>query len=127
MEYKKGDKFIIEIESEYLDPEIGATPKYLYRIKGFNSLVFDVNGLNKLQKLEVKSPKKSFLDLEVGSEIIYDNDVRAVIIDILDEYNYTVLNELGIVEEINKVDITCITNESYEDDLSKILNKLQRE
>ena len=59
MEYKKGDKFIIEIDSEYLNPEIGATPKYLYKIKGFNSLVFDVNGLNKLQKLEVKKNQKN--------------------------------------------------------------------
>ena len=44
-----------------------------------------------------------------------------------DEYNYIVLNELGVLEEINKIDITCITDESYEEDLSKILNRLQRE
>lgn len=48
--YKEGDRFIIEID--------GVTPIYnkdgkeviLHKVKGFNSLVFDVNGLDKLQK-----------------------------------------------------------------------------
>ena len=40
--YEKGDKFIIEIEGQ-----IGN----LYKIKGFNALVFDNNGLDRLGRL----------------------------------------------------------------------------
>lgn len=46
--YKVGDKFEIEIDSEFVDEN----DNKLYRIKGFNSLVFDNNGLNKLKKIE---------------------------------------------------------------------------
>lgn len=51
--YKSGDKFIIEIDSEYCEhDDLGGfrTDKPLYRIKGFNSLVFDETGLKKLKK-----------------------------------------------------------------------------
>lgn len=45
--YKEGDKFIIEIEDTvYTDN------KDLHIIKGFNALVFDDNGLDKLEKVE---------------------------------------------------------------------------
>lgn len=60
--YKVGDKFIIEIgeeyESEFLKTNIEAdkeqkeSPVNLYRIRGFDSLVFDKNGLKKLEKYE---------------------------------------------------------------------------
>ena len=59
--YKTGDKFIIEIGEKYETAalyisQIGEksldTPHDLYRIKGFNSLVFDKNGLDKLEKYE---------------------------------------------------------------------------
>ena len=42
-----GKKFIIEIDDAYLSMT-GHVPARLYRVKGFNSLVFDENGLNKL-------------------------------------------------------------------------------
>lgn len=44
--YNVGDKFIIEIAEELRDN--------LYRIKGFNSLVFDDNGLKKLMQVQEK-------------------------------------------------------------------------
>lgn len=47
--YKAGDKFEIEIDSDFVD----WNGNKLYRIKGFNSLVFDENGLNKLQKAKL--------------------------------------------------------------------------
>lgn len=52
--YKVGDKFVIEIGEEYSfttylkTEEQKKSPKDLYRIKGFNSLVFDENGLDRL-------------------------------------------------------------------------------
>ena len=46
-EYKVGDKFVIEIEEIYENVLSNAfeedVPKHLYRIKGFESLVFDKN------------------------------------------------------------------------------------
>lgn len=55
--YKVGDKFIIEIGGEYPqnpfeDGENGKAPTILYKIKGFNSLVFDENGLGKFEKYD---------------------------------------------------------------------------
>lgn len=41
--YKVGDKFVIEIEEQVGD---------LFRIKGFNALVFDKRGLNMLRRFE---------------------------------------------------------------------------
>lgn len=46
--YKKGDKFVIEIESVIVD-EKGKI--LLYTIKGFNALVFDQYGLDRLSQM----------------------------------------------------------------------------
>lgn len=47
MKYKVGDKFIVEIEET---ADCNCEPWRLYKIKGFNSLVFDDFGLDKLKK-----------------------------------------------------------------------------
>lgn len=48
---KKGDKFIIEVAEEYL-PNPFSERGALYRMKGFNTLVFDGTGLSKLEKVD---------------------------------------------------------------------------
>lgn len=40
-----GDKYIIELEDKPFHKEDG---DFLYRVKGFNSLVFDTTGIGKL-------------------------------------------------------------------------------
>lgn len=55
--YKVGDKFIVEIEETICgygnNPnDTGHITEPLHRIKGFNTLVFDSYGLDKLQKYE---------------------------------------------------------------------------
>lgn len=45
---KKGDKFIIEIDDVFAN----TAGSQLYRIKGFNSLVFDSTGINKLRPFD---------------------------------------------------------------------------
>lgn len=67
--YKPGDKFIIEIGEDYIYSDFTKTeeqkkaPAHLYRIKGFNSLVFDENGLDRLDKYsEDKSYDKGLSD-----------------------------------------------------------------
>ena len=50
---KVGDKFIIEIGEVFkATGTYMACGESLYRVKGFNSLVFDDNGLNRLEKYE---------------------------------------------------------------------------
>lgn len=51
MEYKAGDKFEIEIEET---ADCNCEPWRLYKIKGFNSLVFDQKGLDQLAKIDPK-------------------------------------------------------------------------
>lgn len=64
--YKVGDKFIIEIDEIFENKG-----KTLYRIKGFNSLVFDKNGLNKLSRY-VKVDKNKNKTEELGSCKYYE-------------------------------------------------------
>lgn len=59
-----GDKYIIEIEEE-LRPRATQGCSFseddcVYRIKGFNSLVFDRNGLNKLEKVITEEDKSMY-------------------------------------------------------------------
>ena len=63
MKYNIGDKFVIEIESI-----VFCHSKPLYKIKGFNTLVFDDNGLDRLEK--TNSPTM----FEVGDVITYGSD-----------------------------------------------------
>lgn len=51
MKYEKGDKFLIEIESRLANEQVG-----LYKVKGFNTLVFDDCGLDRLEQL----PKEEY-------------------------------------------------------------------
>lgn len=46
--YYVGDKFVIEIGHSYWSPTVGNR----YFIKGFNTLVFDDKGLDRLEKYE---------------------------------------------------------------------------
>lgn len=64
---KVGDKFIIEI-SEVLKSKVAYMAygcENLYRIKGFNSLVFDDNGLSRLEKYYELPPE----EIVVGDEV----------------------------------------------------------
>lgn len=63
--YNIGDKFEIEIDSDFVDEN----DNKLYRIKGFNSLVFDKRGLDKLKKIKpevapIKTVKASELPVD---------------------------------------------------------------
>ena len=82
--YKVGDKFIIEIEKIYESSLKGIDvfediTEPLYKIKGFNSLVFDKNGLDKLEEV---ADKKNYVTTEnvcVGDVVtIGDGDIKFV-------------------------------------------------
>ena len=76
-DYKPGDKFIIEIEAVLKDDWTT-----LYRIRGFNALVFDEVGLGKLAPMDSETinliDKKSYnTGYNVGvSDGIYDERSR---------------------------------------------------
>ena len=63
MKYNIGDKFVIEIGRIAFNQG-----EPLYRIKGFNTLVFDDNGLDRLEKTN------SSTMFEVGDVITYSSD-----------------------------------------------------
>ena len=65
MKYKVGDKFLIEIEEVYDTGLPFSSPDELFKVKGFNSLVFDKNGLDKLEKID-ENPVRA----ETVSEIL---------------------------------------------------------
>lgn len=55
-----GDKYIIEIDDKVLvDSATEDNPRNLYTVKGFNTLVFDDFGLNKLEKYEEDEAKNN--------------------------------------------------------------------
>lgn len=60
--YNVGDKFMIEIDKKVRGS--ASDPDNLYRIKGFNSLVFDDFGLDKLNK----APVRLYTDREVETK-----------------------------------------------------------
>lgn len=74
---KTGDKFVIEIESTYVS-EAGKTPALLYKVKGFNSLVFDQNGIEKLTPYP--EPTEPTHDLKVGDEILDEDSIYGIVI-----------------------------------------------
>lgn len=73
---KVGDKFVIEIGEVFKATgtymaygcEENGYEENLYRIKGFNSLVFDDNGLNKLEKYEPPEEEEPS-PVNVGDEV----------------------------------------------------------
>ena len=83
--YKVGDKFIIEIAEVYenilsgVDVFEAATSEPLYKIKGFNSLVFDKNGLDRLEEV---ADKKNFIapdNIRVGDVVtVGDGDIKFI-------------------------------------------------
>lgn len=83
--YKTGDKFIIEIEETICgygnNPnDTGHITEPLHRIKGFNALVFDGYGLDKLQKinpqLKIEDIDDMLTEYELG-KASYENGLYA--------------------------------------------------
>ena len=107
MEYKVGDRFIIEIGEIYYN-DAGGAP--LYRVKGFNSLVFDGSGLSKLQKIEAVGAQETEFrigDIVSIDERYYGELKQAVIIEV-DSNCVTVLCDDGMTDVIYAYDYASI-------------------
>lgn len=99
MSYKEGDKFIIEIEEVY---KSDLTSPDLYRVKGFNSLVFDNHGLNMLQKVEDTPAVKQIL---TDDEAEYLHRLIAPFRDRvhgIGKYSYGDLEHISIVFDVDE-------------------------
>lgn len=71
MKYNVGDKFVIEIgETFYSDND----SRKLYSIKGFNALIFDENGLDKLKKLEKSEVCVDWSNVAVDTPILVSDN-----------------------------------------------------
>ena len=82
--YKVGDKFIIEIEKIYESSLKGIDvfedmEEPLYKIKGFNSLVFDTNGLDRLEEVADKKNYVATENICVGDVVtVGDGDIKFI-------------------------------------------------
>lgn len=77
MKYNVGDKFVIEIGEVYSSGLPFANddePSILYRIKGFNSLLFDESGLDKLKKIEKSEVGVDWSKVAVDTPILVSNN-----------------------------------------------------
>lgn len=79
---KVGNKYVIEIEQEYsANMRKGSSdivePVKLYKAKGFNSLVFDEQGLNKLKRMpELKQIDVAMAQIDIIQETAYENGLH---------------------------------------------------
>ena len=99
-----GDKFVIEIDQIFENDG-----KTLYRVKGFNTLVFDEAGLLKLARLhDVEVPKL----FTVGDEIIingyYEYSTSAIVIE-SSEHDITFITKGGVADVIYEEDFNLVT------------------
>ena len=91
--YEVNDKFIIEIAEVCTTDRRKSTEEghTLYRVKGFNSLVFDDNGLNKLKKCEQPTISEDTLEVERMKAL---NDGRNEVWELVRRLYNTSLNEI---------------------------------
>lgn len=99
-----GDKFVIEIDQIFENAD-----KTLYRVKGFNTLVFDEAGLLKLARLHDIDVPQLFT---VGDEIIingyYDYSTSAIVIE-SSEHGVTFITKGGVADVIYEEDFYRVT------------------
>lgn len=132
-EFNVGDKFIVEIGEVYCPPGFSLDsdkecPK-LYRMKGFKSLVFDEEGLKKLESVTDKDAPDSH-QLVVGDVVIdsYPPSRRWIITNIdNDEYciTYSGLYKNGGVRQLclsTDSDIRVVYLNEHHDKISDWLN-----
>jgi hypothetical protein len=93
-------KYEIELEEMYVRDGAESTqngPERLYRVKGFNSLVFDDEGLKKLKKASVNDNYEKVQELERQVEILKKKCKKS-----FEEGRKSALNDLAEFVSSNK-------------------------
>ena len=129
-----GRKYIIELEE--IPFTNGFTTKdgdVLYRVKGFNSLVFDREGLNKLLPYEQTNGLMGMYrgtEINVGDEIYRkdddDSNYKCVVLDIDDDDMLLCLSENGIVERIDLEKTNWQKTGKHFKEIDSVIKQLQR-
>ena len=83
--YKIGDKFVIEIGWTTHSVDAKRKPITLYAINGFNTLVFDKNGLDRLEKLDSDYVNENYKLLQDAAYIDGLNDAWELAREIVNE------------------------------------------
>ena len=111
---KVGNKYVIEIEQEYsANMRKGSNdivePVKLYKAKGFNSLVFDEQGLNKLKRMpELEQIDAVMARIDIIQKTAYENGLHdaweiAKKIECMDGYNGDELIEMFGTDDIEAI------------------------
>lgn len=112
MNYKTGDKFVIEIDSVMTNKK-----GTLYGIKGFKSLVFDEYGLDLLERVDEEDD-----ELQVGDEVIHITGTKAVITSETNDGFFCVMDAEGYAYYWN-TDTVKKTDRHF-DEVEKLLRKI---
>ena len=122
---KVGNKYIIEIEQEYsANMRKGSSdivePVKLYKAKGFNSLVFDEQGLNKLKRMpELEQIDAVIAEIDIIQKTAYENGLHdaweiAKKIECMDGYDGDELIEMFGTDDIETIFAKYKANEVLE-------------
>lgn len=98
------DKYVIELEEMYVrngSESVQNSPERLYRVKGFNSLVFDDAGLKKLKKASDSDAVERVQELERQVEVLKKKCKKS-----FEEGRKSALNDLADFVSSNN-DKTC--------------------
>lgn len=97
--YNKGDKFVIEIDEVFNNGSFGEKGM-LYKVKGFNTLVFDEYGLDKLTKM----PRSESEEVYVGDVLQHREDKEVyVVVTALYDGGYFDAIKISCTDEAGKL------------------------
>lgn len=137
-----GRKYVIEIEQEYsANMRKGSSdivePVKLYKAKGFNSLVFDEQGLNKLKRMpELEQIDATMAQIDIIQETAYENGLHdaweiAKKIECMDGYNGDELIKMFGTDDIEAIFAKYKASEvlekvkAYEEQKAKNLDEIK--
>jgi len=123
--YHRGDKFIIEIAEKHTHYNDRDEPYALYRVKGFKSLVFDDNGLDKLNQMEKHKQKISNFEFHKAQDSDNEIDTRSATFLTLLKYqtSLTTLKDFVMGEGTFISDSTA---EKALDNLQELINEYSK-
>lgn len=123
--YHRGDKFIIEIAEKHTFYYDNNKSYALYRVKGFKSLVFDDNGLDKLNQMEKHKQKISNFEFHKAQDSDNEIDTRSAKFLTLLKYqtSLTTLKDFVMGEGTFINDSTA---EKALDNLQELVNKYSK-